>query len=71
MTFKTDMGEKVIRICETEDGQKPASIWILTLPVSVRLAKYGGLPPEELEKHRLDIGAKGMIRSSVSMCLTC
>lgn len=71
VTFKTDMGKTVICICETEDGQKPAFIWTLTLPVSVRLAKYGGLPPEELEKYRLNLSARGMIRSSVSMCLTC
>lgn len=58
VTFKTDTEGKVICICEIEEGQKPASIWTLTLPASVRLAKYGDLPPQVLEKFRLNIGTK-------------
>ncbi|EOB05431.1 hypothetical protein Anapl_04615 [Anas platyrhynchos] len=34
VTFKTDTEGKVICICEIEEGQKPASIWTLTLPAS-------------------------------------
>lgn len=58
MTFKTGNWGKVICIHETEDGQKPASIWTLTLSASVGLTKYGGLPPQVLEKYRLNIDAK-------------
>lgn len=69
MTFKTGNWGKVICIHETEDGQKPASIWTLTLSASVGLTKYGGLPPQVLEKYRLNIDAK--VRKSLPMWLTC
>lgn len=63
--------EKVICIHEMEDGQKPACSWTLELPTSVGLTKYGGLPPQVLEKFRLNIDAKGKVRISLSMWLTC
>lgn len=61
-------GGKVICVHETEDGQKPASTWTLTLPASGGLTKYGGLPPQALKKYRLNIDTKGKVRIALFLC---